>query len=134
MAKQRTDTDSSPVGQTVTDEVQPAVAEPRSGEESRLVDLDPRVLAAHPANIRFDLGDMTELAASESPVSSNPSSSPHSPMREMRRARGTAIGSWPGTGAAPPPSWPTNPPSLASSARTRRGGGLLPDVVGARRR
>ena len=29
-----------------------------------LVQLDPRTLAAHPANIRTDLGDVTELAAS----------------------------------------------------------------------
>jgi ParB family chromosome partitioning protein len=29
-----------------------------------LVELDPRTLAAHPANVRFDLGDLTELTAS----------------------------------------------------------------------
>jgi ParB family transcriptional regulator, chromosome partitioning protein len=30
---------------------------------ARLVDLDPRTLASHPQNIRFDLGDVSELAS-----------------------------------------------------------------------
>jgi hypothetical protein len=94
---------------------QPAVAERRNGKDARLLDLDPGVLAAHPANIRFDLGDLIDLAARirEAGVI-EPLVVAHSTPKTRVKLTVAGIGSWSGTAGARPRSPP-------SPLRSRRG-------------